>query len=232
MFADIGVPANRISVIKNGVNTTHFSPYSERQRSEIRARLGFTEHDLVLVSVAGTALHKGWQNLVEAVSRIFDKNIRIIVAGTTPSGDIQARHVAAFHMLDRVIFPGQLSDVRSYIAAGDIGFVLSSDVETISFACREMMAMGKPVLVSNFACLPENVVPESSGWVVEVGDVAAIKDVIEWAQSHRHELHAMGENARLQAVNDFGVREFANDTEKVYENVLTRRRQFRATNSK
>lgn len=89
--------------------------------------------------------------------------------------------------------------------------------------------MGKPVLVSNFACLPENVVPDSSGWVVEVGDVATIKDVIEWAQSHRHELHAMGENARLQAVNDFGVREFANDTEKVYENVLTKRRQFRAT---
>ena len=228
MFEDVGVHEKHISVIKNGVDTAYFSPYSAQQRSEIRTRLGLAENDLVLVSVAGTALHKGWQYLVEAASRVLSKNIKIIVVGDTPGKDVQARHVAAFNMTERVIFPGPMADVRPYIAAGDIGFVLSNAVETISFACREMMAMGKPALVSNFACLPENVVPSKSGWVVEVGDVAAIRDVIEWALDHRGQLCAMGETARLQAVNEFGVAQFARETESVYEEVVAKRRKFGA----
>ncbi|MCC3262472.1 glycosyltransferase, partial [Paenibacillus polymyxa] len=68
-----------------------------------------------------------------------------------------------------MVFPGRLArdhDVRSFVAALDVGFVLSSEMETISFACREMMAMGVPVIVSNAGGLAENVHAGLDSWVV------------------------------------------------------------------
>ena len=84
-------------------------------------------------------------------------------------------------MQDRVIFVGLLDDVRPFLAALDLGFVLSSRVETISFACREMMAMGLPVVVTDVAGLPENVEDGVDGWIVPACAPAAVSEVLREA---------------------------------------------------
>ena len=55
---------------------------------------------------------------------------------TDPDADMAGQTLQVLEQIDALL-AGRL----------DAGFVLSHDIETISFACREMMAMGKPVLV-------------------------------------------------------------------------------------
>ncbi|MGB0226276.1 MAG: glycosyltransferase family 4 protein, partial [Litorivicinaceae bacterium] len=113
-------------------------------------------------------------------------------------------------------FPGQKDDVRPFLWAADIGFVLSTDVETISFACREMMACGLPMLVSDVGCLAENV-DESCGWIVEPANSNVIANLIPAIL--KADLQQMSQAARLKAERSFDVENFTSRTYQVYREV-------------
>jgi L-malate glycosyltransferase len=177
-FAAIGMPKTRVSVIKNGLDTNAFVPSTPEQRQTMRAQLGINEDDFIVLSSAGTAPYKRWEHMVAAVSKINNQKIKIVFVGGAPSPENQAKYIAALNMTERVIFVGEVIDTRPYVAAGDIGFLLSDSIEAVPFACREMMSMGLPMILSNYACLPENVIQGETGWIVPVGDIKAIKNAV------------------------------------------------------
>jgi glycosyltransferase involved in cell wall biosynthesis len=96
-------------------------------------------------------------------------------------------------------------------------------VETISFACREMMAMGKPVLVSDYAGLPENIRPDVDGWLVPPRDRVAMAERLQSLLQGRAELPRMAVAAREHAQRDFGLNLFVQRTEAAYLDLLTNR---------
>ena len=107
----------------------------------------------------------------------------VLIAGEPPDED-QLRCVESLGMQDRVIFVGLLGMcARSWRRW--TCFVLSSRLETISFACREMMAMGLPVVVSDVGGLPENVEDGVDGWVVPACVPAAVSEVLREAARTR-----------------------------------------------
>ena len=161
-------------------------------------------------------------DLVEALPSLpapARAQVHVLVAGKPPTAE-QMRRIEGLGLARQVHFPGLLDDVRPAIAAIDAGFVLSYDVETISFACREMMAMGKPVLVTDYAGLPENIEPGRDGWIVPPRDVAAIAAAVQRMLEQRVALPAMGEAAREHAVREFGLPRFIALTEAVYLRLL------------
>lgn len=143
------------------------------------------------------------------------RQIAVLIAGQPPSAaDLQ--RVDEMGMRDAVVFTGLLQDVRPLLAATDLGFVLSSSLETISFACREMMAAGKPVIVSDTGGLAENVVNGSSGWIVPAGAVARVAEILADVLENRILLDWMAAAARRKAVRDFSLETFVRGTEQVY----------------
>src|SRR5699024_7281670 len=129
------------------------------------------------------------------------------------------RRIETLGPQEPVCFTGILDDVRPMLAALDAGFVLSH-METISFACREMMAMGKPVLCSDAGGLPENIEPHVDGWVVPAGNRQAIAAALRGIVEQRNELATMGYAARKHAETAFGLETFVNKTEAVYRDLL------------
>lgn len=205
-----------ITVVRNGVDTAHFAPWPPAEARAERRRWVSDEEILLLGSNAGTALYKGWFDLVEALAQLpADQRTRVhlLIAGKPPGAGETSR-IDALGLRGQVHFAGLLDDVRPMIAAIDAGFVLSHGVETISFACREMMAMGKPVLVSDYAGLPENVVPGEDGWVVPARDIAAIRRALETLLATRARFAAM--TPREHALREFGIGTFLDGTEAVY----------------
>lgn len=212
----------RLDAVHNGIDITYYAPWPvELARAERQRWIG-DRPSLLIGSNAGTAAYKGWMVLVEALALLPESlrgRVEVLVAGKPPSAE-QRQRVAALGLTDRVHFPGLLSDVRPAIAAMDAGFVLSYDVETISFACREMMAMGKPVLLSNYAGLPENIEPGREGWVVPVKDRAAVAQAVQRMLEDRQLLPVMGAAARAHAEAEFGLERFVAKTEAVYQRLL------------
>lgn len=212
-----------ISTVKNGVDTDWFQPYSHAAGAGVRNSWPVrTAGRLVIGSNAGTASYKNWLHMVQAVALLppaLREQVLVAVAGQPPTVEQQAR-VLALGMEDHVYYAGLLPDVRPFVAALDIGFVLSTRIETISFACREMMAMGKPVMVSRYAGLPENITDGVDGWIVDPGSPAAIAQCLAQILLQRGRLRAMGRAARAKSVAEFGVRSFVGRTLDIYDSVL------------
>ncbi len=209
-----------VKVIRNGVDTDFYQPITPEQKSRLRAKYGFTDNDLVFTSVAGTDPIKNWIMLVEAIAQLpvaLKARCKIILAGAQPHSTL-VEQITQLHMTSQVIFPGLMEDVREIIAVGDVGFVLSK-LEGLSFACREMMAMGLPVIASNVGGLPENITDRTDGWIVPAHNVSQLKHCVEHILTSAH-LPKMAEQARQKAQAEFSQHQFVSETAALYQAFL------------
>jgi len=209
-----------LRVVHNGVDTEHYRPVDAQVARAARRRwVPQAGEDALLVgSNAGTPAYKGWLDMVQAVAELPEtqrRKVFVLLAGQPPS-DAQREQVAALGMAENVIFTGLLQDVRVFIGALDVGFVLSHQ-ETISFACREMMAMGKPVIVSRVGGLPENVTDGRDGWIVPSRTPKAITRILQDLLEDRAMAARMGNQARERSLREFSLDMFVQGTEAVYE---------------
>ncbi|MGE8676142.1 MAG: glycosyltransferase, partial [Achromobacter kerstersii] len=212
-----------ITTIRHGIDTNFFAPPPPESLDKLRALIFGPDWQgkLLLGSAGGTDYDKGWLDLVAAVAALppADKaRVLLMVAGDPPSEAKLAR-VRELGMIDQVRFPGLLDDVRAALASCHAGFVLSYR-EALSFACREIMALGLPALVSNAGGLPENVTDGVDGWIVPVRDVAAMTDKLRFMLDHPDTVRAMGAKARETALRDFNLDRFASATVEVYQRTL------------
>lgn len=218
-----GIKSSIIHVIENGIDTQFYAPFSAEKKQSLRQHYGFQQEDFIFVSNAGTAAYKNWPVMLAAIAALpaeLKHKIKVVIAGKLPLASTLDNTVKKLQLSSHVIFPGLVTDVRTILGLGDVGFVLSNAVETISFACREMLAMGLPVIVSNYAGLPENVTPNQDGWVVPVNDVPALTQCLI-NLLHNTDLTAMSHRAREKAVTTFGKDVFIQQTLTLYQNVIS-----------
>ena len=212
-----------VSTIPNGVDTTYFKPLDAAEAAlHRRTLLGpRAEGRIVLGSNAGTASYKAWLDIVRAMA-LLPANVadrfHIALAGEAFSAS-QRAEIQALGMQHVITYVGSLRDVRPFISAIDVGFVLSTRVETISFACREMMAMGKPVVVTDYAGLPENIDAGRNGWIVPPGQPKALADWLRGIARGCHDLRQMGQAARQKSLQSFDLQPFLEETARVYRQV-------------
>ncbi len=217
-----------VTVVPNGINLSVFRPCSDSERAQARTKYAIPQDAIVLVSVAGTGYHKGWWVLTQALRSLpqgLRNRFRVLIAGMPLEAASIERECGTLADEGVVRFVGKLEGVVDLIHSADIGFVLSYGVETISFACREMMACGLPVLVSNYADLPANVADGSQGWIVGIRDVRQVSDWLHSAAQGAFDLREMGRAARFRAQREFGVEAMIAATEAVYEATLGQARR-------
>lgn len=213
-----------MTVIRHGVDTDRLAPVSEQERAHWRELLLGPGHEnmIVLGSSGGTDYDKGWLDLLTALSFLPDEQrcrFRVVVAGTLPDSARMAR-VAELGVKDLVVFPGLVDDIRPVLGACDVGFVLSYR-EALSYACREVMSLGLPALVTDVGGLPENVTPGINGWIVPARAPKRIQSVLASLLLDSGLARRLGQAARNTARQEFALPKFVAATQKVYEQVLS-----------
>jgi glycosyltransferase involved in cell wall biosynthesis len=209
-----------ITTIRHGVDTAYFAPVTPEEKSLLRSQY-FGEalkEKIILGSAGGTDLDKGWLDLVCALAALPEPlrgRFHLVVAGDPPEPELLAQ-VAKLGLLSQVSFPGLLDDVRPILAACDVGFVLSYH-EALSFACRELMSLGLPVMVTRVGGLPENLIDGEQGWIVETRDVAGMAEVLRKIAIQPNLLDLFGHAARAHAQQWFNLDDFARATLAVYQ---------------
>lgn len=216
-----------VTTVHNGIDTDFFNIARAGDAAGLRqAILGSADDSRILIgSNAGTTEYKGWIDMVRALAQLDRRQIErlhIAVAGPRAPQKL-LDEVQQLGMTDHISFAGDLEDVRPFIGAIDVGFVLSYRVETISFACREMMAMGKPVIVTRQGGLPENIDNQVDGWVMPARNPQALAALLQEILQGRYDLAQMGRAARQKSEQRFGHEKFVKATEHVYRKALQKR---------
>ncbi len=175
-LVDDGIPADKVSVIYNGVPSLEI--LSDTERARVRAELGL-EGSLAVGIVARLEPVKNHMLFLEAAAAAYEINdkFRFVIVG---SGSMEQKLKAEVNRLglsDAVIFTGYLKDTTEVMNAIDIN-VLTSDREALSISLIEGMSVGKPCITTDAGGTREVVENGKSGIVVPVGDAVNLTAAI------------------------------------------------------
>lgn len=106
-------------------------------------------------------------------------------------------------------WPGQVSDVREWIAASSV-FVLPSYREGLPRSTQEAMAMGRPVITTDVPGCRETVVHGRNGFIVPVRDPQALAAAMLKFIEQRDLIAIMGAESRRMAEERFDVKKINN----------------------
>ncbi|WP_333683483.1 glycosyltransferase [Pontibaca methylaminivorans] len=158
------------------------------------------EGPLRLVNIGRFAEQKGQLLLIEAMARLRETHpdLHLSLVG---DGELrpQIEALIARNGLDRnVTLCGWLDEagVRRELAAAH-GLVLPSFAEGLPMVVMEAMAMGRPVIATYIAGIPELLRTGEAGWLVPAGDVGALVGaVVAMVATPRARLARMGQAGR------------------------------------
>lgn len=181
----LGIPAEKIQVVGNGVDTEKFNPMD---RLEARAKLGLPADVPVLISVGGLVERKGFHRVIECLPALLQRYPGLqylIVGGASAEGDMRAEleaQVARLGLVDHVKFLGAMlsKELRLPLSAADV-FVLATRNEGWANVFLEAMACGLPVVATDVGGNREVVCREELGAIVPFGDQAALSAALEQA---------------------------------------------------
>ena len=187
-----GIPEDRLSVIYLGV------PPAPEDGPEDVARLRqdlLGDGERLIVTVARLAYQKGIDVLIDCVVRFKETHpgYRFVLVGDGPLGDQYKALAREKGVLGRLNFVGRSGRVHRYFRAADLS-LLTSRWEALGLVIIEAFQTGTPAVVT--ACTGvDEVVDDTTGRVVPIGDVDAICCAIVDVLSDTGRLERMGQAA-------------------------------------
>jgi glycosyltransferase involved in cell wall biosynthesis len=203
--AELGVARERISVIRNGVDTELFRP---RTVTEARQGLGYgDDRRKWLVFVGLMVKDKGIFELLAAFSRIAGRRSDVTVVFVGQGPDLGACRAEAAPLGDRVIFAGArpLAEIPLWMAAGQ-ALVLPSHHEGTPNVLLEAMACGRRVVASTVGGIPDVVTSPALGELVPPHDVSGLEAALERAADATYDSAAVAAAAGRQGWDDSAAR--------------------------
>lgn len=213
-----GVPAERISLIPNGVDLSRvMTPLTP---AELEA-LGVAGGMPLVVMVAALVGHKAPLTFVRAVAAAAGAGaeFQAVLAGDGYlMADVRAE-VRRLKLERTLHLAGWVKYADRLIAAADL-FVLSSEEEGFGSVLLDAMQCGKPVAATRAGGIPDVVVDGRTGLLVPVNDPAALGGAIARLCADPALRARLGEAGRLRA-GEFAIEGIAEQTEAVYQRVLS-----------
>lgn len=208
-FNKAGSPEDiNYAIIENGVDINYWKePVAEKTDTKIH-----------LVSIAGIASYKRWDILLDALNSLHRSAAEKF--SVTLVGGVPVNHTLLIKKASEVgyelNFIDKTATPKEHLKYKDIGFVLSDKTETISFACREMMAYGMPVIVSDFSGLPDNITDGHDGWITKKGNAESVREIlIHLSTLSQNDLFTLKSNAQQKAINAFSIEKMIDMTNSI-----------------
>lgn len=174
-----------------------------------------------IISVVNMVPVKGIQYLLDAVVQLDDPEIRVHLVGNDATD--YAQELKEKYANDNIRFLGKKLDVRPYLKKADL-FVIPTlnqgRKEGMPVAPLEAMSMGLPVIGSRIAGV-KDVLKAYPGRLFEPADSNDLARKINEikAQTREHD-HGYDKNLRQYVVDNFSLRNFILDREKLYQDIV------------
>ncbi len=218
----VGEPV-QYRTIRSGMEVEPFLQ-SAAHRAELRTRLGFSEGDVVAVTLARLAKLKGHDDLLDALEgQLRSGPLRLLWVGNGWWTKRLKARVAKMGLEGRVTFAGlvQPTEVPAYLAASDL-CIHPSYREGLPRAVVQAMLCGKPVVAYDIDGTREVVVDGVTGRLLEAGDRSALEGAVRGIVTDPVARERMGAAARESVRTAFDWRVMCDQLDRLYAEVLAR----------
>lgn len=213
---DCGVAPSRVEKIGNGIDIELF----QNTRPTLAEEIG--KKDRVLVGMVSRLLpEKGVEYFVRAAKQVLDSypQALFVLVGDGPHGPALKALSRELGIEDRMIFAGQRRDMPGIFASLDV-FALPSLNEGMPLVILEAMASGLPVVATRIAGIPEVVLHQETGLLIEPGDTVALRDSILRLIADRELRMKLGVNGRERVRQYYTRNVAARNYLRLYEGLL------------
>ncbi len=139
-------------------------------------------------------------DIMQAFETIAEKvSSRLIMIGDGPERSRAEIFAREHRLANRTVFLGNVPDVEEIVGSCDL-FMLPSESESFGMAALEALASEVPVIATRTGGLPELVIDGECGYLVPVGDVAALADRAIHLLQNDDLRHQMGRAGRERAI--------------------------------
>ena len=228
-IADQFPKSTRITVVHDGFSLREFD-IDQIHIEEFRANYNINRERLVLGCIGRIKfVRKGQEFLVRAAAILRDQaiDLTVLIAGAPSPGseDHLPRLRALIDQLnlgDRVIFTGELVDVRPAYAVCDIFVLPSAQPEPFGGVVIEAMCMGKPVIATAIGGSLDQIVDGKTGFLVPPARPDLLADKILMLAKDPELRLRMGQAGMERARTRFDVCQMVERLEAVYSTIRAR----------
>ena len=213
------IPAERIRVIRNGIDTTEYRP---DPNTDVLERYGVDLARPYVIFVGRITRQKGVPVLLRAASGLIPEAQLVLLAG---AADTQEQLVEVTELVDGLratrsgVFwiPEMLPkhDVIQLLTHATV-FAIPSIYEPLGIVNLEAMACGTAVVGSRTGGIPEVVADGETGLLVPTGEPEPLAAALNTLLSDPDRAAAMGQAGRKRAVAEFGWPAIAAQTADLY----------------
>lgn len=224
----LGVPAERMTVLGNGIDLVRFSPPTPDERASARAELGLSDDDVAVGVVSRLVWEKGLAEVIEAATalRVSHPGLRWLVAGPLDpekSDGLGADDLADVSARSGITFLGEVRDVERFYRALDL-YVLASYREGFPRSAMEAAASGLPLVLTDIRGCRQVVDHGRNGLLVPPRDGRALAGAVAELADDADRRARLGEASAARAVTDFDQQRVIDITLATYQRLLSDRR--------
>lgn len=170
------IPADKVHVVRYGIDTSRFRSSSVTEPAALRLEWNKGCAGTVVFGCAARLVpQKDHDTLFKAAAEIRrevgPEAFRLVLIGRGPEEPRLRVLADQLGIADAVVFAGFREDMPTVMEAIDV-LCLSSRHEGFGLVLIEGMAAQKPVVATRVSSIPEIVVPEETGCLVNAGDVS------------------------------------------------------------
>ncbi len=212
---DAGVPANRIHLIRNGIDLRPFTAVAPSLRHLAPAG------GLLIGWIGRLTYDKGPDVFLRAIAQLRSRrhgalpSAHYLLVGEGPYRPNVERLIADLALGDAVHLSGQRSDMPSVYASCDL-MVSSSRQEGLPMAILEGMASGLPWIATAVGAVPMAIHDDRNGILLPPEDVDRLADAMARMMQSPGERSRMGAAARALAESEFSAERMTSDYLRVY----------------
>ncbi len=194
--------ADRVHRIYNGLDLAEFG------------HADFSSTPPLIIAVGRLIPKKGFGNLIRTCALLAErgKSFRCEIIGEGPLENELRRQIAELCLQNDVLLPGvkPQTQLRGRLAAAN-DFVLPSVVDpdggmdNLPTVIMEAMATGLPAVSTNIAGIPEMVIENETGFLVQPGDARAFANAIETVINDRSSAARLGHSGYERARALFSI---------------------------
>jgi glycosyltransferase involved in cell wall biosynthesis len=220
---DAIVPAEKISVVLNGIDTVRFSEAKAKFSRRLFLENWKLPADSLLVGSVGelTPL-KGQEEILRAAPQLLKQlpQTHFIIAGIDHSREKQHRTrleqlIKELDLTTQVSLVGWLDDLAELYCALDV-FVSSSHTESFGLAIAEAMASGTAVVATETEGASELIETGETGLLVPIGNVDRLAESILLLLEDKEKRVRLSEAAQHAAAANFSLERMIEETEAIY----------------
>jgi glycosyltransferase involved in cell wall biosynthesis len=213
LLVRLGVPADRVAIIPNGVDVEKYSPGFSKLKTQLNAQRIFVYQGRIAPEKNVESLLRAWKQAD------MSKDSKLLIVG---NGSNAPSLMSAYGSDQGIIWMGFVADEqqRIQILRGSDVFILPSLVEGLSLSLLESMSCGVACLATDAGADGE-VIEEGAGIVLSTQRVSTqLQTLLPMFQDHPELTTLLGRKARQRVLDRYTLTQNITHLEDLYRQVL------------